>query len=348
MKLTQLVAVIATAFSLQFAHGANLYTAATAPDAASREALSHTLKGFDDGAMSPDDVAAAVHRNYPIVIEQGVAARQPADADVWFDQMSELELEHIAQLYVNSNADQGRTGKLLYIMAARLDGARLARLSRHFGYNEVYAAIQSTAPAKLAAFSALAKTATPAPIAGAALRIPAMTIKLSGGGFVSTMASFTPTTSMTFSELYTGFRSMQTGSMAAPAAFFEVLEFTGKKMWPATVGYAIGTGISAAMQTYAPDWYMNSFVPAVGGSIYNSQMYLQNSAGTIYNDLQTGVNALGNYQSSLMPIFALSPAVQGQMASTGGDYGMCYEYQEVEAGGGGSCGREGCYPHQAE
>ena len=107
------------------------------------------MGAFEEGAAGPGDIAAAIERNFPKIIEQNVASMRPATASIWMDQLSDLEFEHLAQLYVNANTAAGRSGKLLLVAASRFDGSHLSRWARFFGYNEVYTAIAAVSQQKL-------------------------------------------------------------------------------------------------------------------------------------------------------------------------------------------------------
>jgi hypothetical protein len=343
VNIQKLAALCATIFSIPLCHAAvSAYDASTAPDAASREVLSHPVRAFEEGAAGPNDIAAAIERNYPKIVEQNIAAMRPANAAAWMDQLSDLELQHLAQLYVNANATAGRSGKLLAVAASRFDGTHLSRLAHFFGYNEVYSAVASVSPQKMQDFMSRTQMAYSAPVPGAALSVP-MTVSAFRTGGVSTMAGFTPSTSMTLEQLYSGFRTMGVGSMAGTAAIYETAMYAGRNLvvaWGA--GYAFGSGITYMMQEYTPDFYYNTFVPAVGGTIANTITYVQNTVTTVYNDYFNGAaTALGNFQMGTIPVYGNSPTVESDMGATGGDFGMEYEFMEVSGGGGGGspCGR---------
>jgi hypothetical protein len=194
--------VVATPFS--FAANAPRYTSPEmAPDAISREILSHPIRSFEEGAVDSSDVSAAIDRNYPKIIEQNVASMPPKTAAAWLDQLSDLELEHIAQLYVSSNAKAGRSGKLLFVWAYRLDGAHLAQVARFFGYDNVYSAILTVAPLKAQSFAASTAIRYLAPVPGAPLSVPPNIASAVNSGRATPMAGFTPQTGMTFEQLYT-------------------------------------------------------------------------------------------------------------------------------------------------
>ena len=141
-------AAIALLVPVSYASAATQLTMVTAPDAVSRAVLSVPTVKFEDGAESRGDVPAAIARNYPQIIEQNFARMSTAATHAVVNNLTDVELQAIAQLYANANADAHRTGALLLIAADRMDGAHLARLSKFFDYAPVYDAITKMAPTK--------------------------------------------------------------------------------------------------------------------------------------------------------------------------------------------------------
>jgi hypothetical protein len=329
VNANKIAALTAIALATPLCHAMGAYSATTAPDAVSREVLSQPLHSFEEGAVTPQDIPGAIHRNLPLVVEQAVAGMRPSKARAWLDGMSDFQLQRVAQLYVKSNADTKRAGKLLQVLAARLDGARLGRLSKFFGSEEVALAVSSVAPEKMAAFAANTSSefVAPAPEAVTALG--------TGRGVIDPM--WTPAISMTLEELYDGFYSMQVGSMATTAALYETASYAGTKLVPAFgYGYAFGTGLSYVMENYMPTFYYNTFVPAVG----NAADYLQSVVDTTY-DYSPVVDLLGPYQGSSMPVMGVPADAQGEMLRTGGDYQTevaYHTYYDVD----GHCSRPSC------
>lgn len=340
MKLNQLAATVVVALSMPLCHATTGYTAYTAPDAVSQGILAVQIATPDEGAVNAADVPNAIDRNFPRIIEQNLAARRASSAMAWIDQLSDLELDHLAQLYVNSNATNARTGKLLQVAASRLDGAHLGRLSRFFGYADVHAAVASIAPHKLGAFEANSSAAFIAPVAGAALSVPMTVARIGAGaagvGGATTMAGFVPSVSMTFEQLYAGFRSMQVGSMATTGAIYETATYAGRNLVIAWgVGYAFGSGITYLMQEYEPAFYYDTFVNWVGVPID----WVNNYVLTTYN-YGTNLSGLGAYQSSTLPTYGTISSQISNMGSYGGDWATEGAYQTFEGGSGGdSCSR---------
>src|SRR5437868_476695 len=127
------------------------FTSITAPDQPARQALANPAKAVPQGVP---DVNAAIHKNLPLVIEQNFARLDVPGAAMLVDNLTDKELSKLAQLYNQSNSDTGHKALLLPILAYRLDGARLGRLSQHFGYAPVYAAVVAHAPSKVEVFNA--------------------------------------------------------------------------------------------------------------------------------------------------------------------------------------------------
>lgn len=346
MKLNQLAAAVVVASSLPLCHAAIGYTAFSAPDAVSKSILADQVATPEEGALDSADIPAAINRNFPRIIEQNLAARRANSAKAWIDQLSDLELQHLAQLYVDSNASADRTGKLLQVAASRLDGARLGRLSKFFGHEDVRAAVASIAPAKLAGFEANSSLSFAAPVVGAALSVPPTLARFGAGaaavGGATTMSgTFTPSVSMTLEQLYAGFRSMQVGSMATTGAIYETAAYAGRNLVIAWgLGYAFGSGITYLMQEYEAAFYYGTFVNWVGEPVaWVNNLVLQ----TYY--FGSNVQGLGSYQSSTLPTMGTTSPQIGSMGSTGGDWATEGAYETFEGGSGDTCPRgESCPP----
>jgi hypothetical protein len=265
--------------------------------------------------------------------------------------LTDRELQGLAQLYANANAANHRDGLLLLIAANRVDGTRLARMSKAFGYAPVYDAIAKVAPTKAQDFAQHAAIVYPSPVAGAStpMMLSAQVTSetgrgrlTAGGTIVSPMQSFKPAVSMTFEQLYVGFRTLQVGSMAGTAALYETMVFAGKNLGIAySSGYAVGTGLTWVAQTYMPDWYYGTFVDAVG----NSVNWFQNTANTVGTLLGTSVYDLGHFELQTTPTMSVpSPAVE-LMETSGGDWQITSEMVDYSLGAGRHCQRgTGCYP----
>ena len=321
----------------------------TAPDVASRVILASPAVHFEDGATSKADLPAAIHRNYPKIIEQSFARMDATSTKALVDNLSDVELKGIAQLYANGNADAHRTGALLLVAADRMDGPHLARMAKFFGYAPVYEAITKVAPLKAQSFAQNAPIVYEAPVAGAATPMTTLmsraamsasterlTVLVGGGTLAPMQSAFKPAVSMTFDELYTGFRTLQVGSMAGTGALYETMMYSGLQLSGAYAGgYAIGTGLTWVAQTYFPDWYSNTFVPLVGDSV----VWFQNTANTVGSFYGGAVYDLGHYEAATAPVLSVPTPAQHSMQDTGGDFGVTSAWNTVYLNGGGSCPR---------
>ena len=346
-KITKVAVGLAVALLVQASQAASTdLTRYTAPDAVSRAILSNHVR-FDDGALTPQDRPAAIHRNYPIIIEQNFARMDQAHSAAWVDQLSDVELQGIAQLYTNANADAHRAGSLLLVAANRMNGPHLARLSKFFGYSPVYNAILSAAPIKAQSFAQNAASQYEAPVAGALapaeMARPAplsfSTMTVLGGrpdGPITPM-QFKPNVSMTLQEIYTGFRGMMIGESAATAALYETTVYAGGQLGQVFIGgYTVGTGLTMLAQTYAPDWYNGTFVNTVG----NSVDWFQNTANTVGGFWGSQIYDLGHYEQQIAPTLGVPKTVQVTISQYGGDDDFESAWEDFSASSGGSCGQD--------
>jgi hypothetical protein len=304
----------------------------TAPDAVSRAILAHPILKFEQGAVSNADIPAAIHRNYPMIVEQNLARMDAKHTATFVDQLSDVELKGMAQLYTNANADAHRTGTLLLVAANRMDGPHLARMSKFFGYTPVYNAILAAAPIKAQSFAQNATIAFEAPIPGAETPMAAVArsltlssngaaasaevIQLPGGGKITPM-QWKPSTGMTWDEIYTGFRGMQVGELAGTAALYETAFYAGTQLTVAWgSGYAFGTGLTYLADTYTSTWYNETFVPMVG----NTYTWFQNTVDMAGTWAGSNLYDLGHFEMTTAPTFSLPPAAEKISGTTGGDF----------------------------
>jgi len=341
-------AAIAIILPASYASSAPIpYSTLTAPDVASRNILKTHYISFQDGAAGPNDVRAAIDRNFADVIEHNLAVMPERTARMWLDQMSDRELADLAQLYTNSNAMTFRTGHALEVLAVRLDVNRLARLPKFFGTSEVTRAVLAAAPTKYSALTAVSgPDVHAAPLAGAPVTYPVAMQGSLSGSTVRPMQT-APTVDMTLNEVYLNFRTLPVGSLSVQSSIYETAQFAGKNLVYAWgVGYGFGTGITYLMQTYAPSWYYGSFVDVVGGTPYNAIDFVQNLVLNTFNLYSAGLtNQLGNYQAGSVGTMGAAGAAPA-MIDTGGDLGMEYEFEAFEnaTGGGKICVGGTCAP----
>jgi len=321
--------LVAYSAILAFASAANAapkpFTTATAPDEISRAVLAHPLKRIDQGSTAGGaDAMRAIHQNFAQIVEQNFARLDSSGARKLVDNLSDRELSDLAQVYVNVVSDTGHQAKLLDVLAYRLDGARLGRLSKHFGYADVDAAVVRSAPAKEFEFSQSTSTAYAAPVAGAMLVGAA---GVGGGGGVQPMGSIGPYLNMTPNEIYLDFRTAPVGALGVPGALFE----TGVVMYSATWvafwgGYYVGTQFANLIQTYdLPLW--------------------DNISDVVGTTMQTITNAvtpptLGSAQKGAVPIYGVTSTQYTDLGTHSGDYLDTEEWTDY--GGGGSGCRVDC------
>jgi hypothetical protein len=319
----------------------NNYTAKTAPDTLSKQILAHHYVSFEDGATGPADTRAAIHRDFAKVIEQNLAQMPAKSMTAWLDGMSDAELRDLAQLYVNANADTRGTGSALQVFATRLDGPRLARLAKHFGYQEMNAAVLAVAPLKAQSFAASVSIVHAGPVPGAALMHDMASSGAPDPAAGRAATTPMPTTDMSITEIYLDFRTAPIGSLSAKSAIFETAQFAGMRLFRVgTWGYAIGTQVNDLMEEYAPDFYYGTFVPVVGGSIDAAIVWTQDLVTRTYNYFANDqTRALGAYQARTLPEMGVSPYEMNDMLIDGGDLGMEEPFEYYEEGGGA------CYPH---
>jgi hypothetical protein len=349
LKFTHIAVSAAVALILPAAYAASApLNMLTAPDMASRGILASPITHFEEGATSKSDIPAAINRNYAKIIEQNFARLNATDTNSLVDNLSDVELKSIAQLYANANADAHRSGALLLVAADRMDGQHLARISKFFGYAPVYDAITKVAPTKAQNFAQNAPIVYTAPVAGASTPMTTMVMALpeaspsavklavAVGGVIAPMQAFKPAISMTFDQLYTGFRTLQVGSMASTAALYETMVYSGMQLSGAYAGgYAVGTGMTWLAQTYAPDWYYGTFVNAVG----NTVDWFQTTANTVGSFYGSSIYDLGHYEAATAPVMNVPSTAQTSMQDTGGDFGVTSAWNTVWVNAPSNCPR---------
>jgi hypothetical protein len=319
LKASKIASAAGLALAACAAHAAaDPTTARSAPDAVSMQILAHHDVSFLEGATGPADVPAAIHRNFAKVIEQNLA-RMPASAmTAWLDGMNDAELRDLAQLYVNANADAHGKGAALQVFATRLDGRRLARLGRFFGYHEMNEAVLAVAPLKAQALAAGTSIVHAGPVPGAAIvRQASLNASLRAGAAANAGTSILD---MSPYELYLDLRTMPIGARSVPAAIFETAMVWGAGLKGAYEGGQwVGTQIVGLMKAYAPDWYYGTFIHAVGDTVSFTQTVVDVS----YDYYTTGRTAdLGRYQGLTMPVMGVSRGDMYQMGLSGGDLGL--------------------------
>lgn len=106
-------------------------------DLVSREILATEILKIDQGSLPGADPSRQIHKNFSQLVEQNVARLDPLATARLFDGLSDGELADLAQLYTTAITDTGRAPRMLALFAQRLDGVRLGRASKHFGFAAV-------------------------------------------------------------------------------------------------------------------------------------------------------------------------------------------------------------------
>jgi hypothetical protein len=339
VKLRHSIAAAAALFvSVASASAAELaFTAQTAPDLASRKILAHPLLRLDEGALPGTDPRLAVHANFNQVIEQNFARLGKAGTATLVDNLSELELHDLAQLYVNAAADSGHKMRLLDVLANRLDEAHLARIARHFGYTETNAAVARIAPEKLAQFSSLADVAVAAPVAGVALAHVAQGgVRPMGPVGIGQFLNMTPY------EIYLDFRTAPVGALGVGGSLLESAGVIGVGVSLAWYGgQKAGDVLAPLIETYDPTLW-----DAIGGTIAE----IVNNYTTATTQVQSGqyMSALGSMFGAQLSGTKETPSVNYDCEYHGGDYDSMGDWSAYDASmgsGGGQCFNGSCYEH---
>jgi hypothetical protein len=114
-----------------------------------------------------------------------------------------------------------------------------------------------------------------------------------------------PTLDMTIPEIYLEFRTAPVGNVGPAAAIAETTMYVSKNVgFAATVGWAIGTGISNLIETYDP-----SLNDAIGGTVAG----MVDAANQSWDEYKQG-----QYQASFDALFGSPVSNSGNPA---GDFG---------------------------
>jgi hypothetical protein len=294
----------------------SLYLADTAPHPTGRAILRDALRGLDAGASGEHDVADAIRRNFPQIIEQNFAMIDETRFEVLVAALSPHELSMLAHLYLARCAELGRETRLLLLFAERSAIDTLVRISHAFGHDHVAHALaqarQEALPEFELAWSAHAASGfsavAPEPVPGAP----------------HGAAASGPTHHYTIHEIYLSFRTAPVGALSVRAAVYETTLFASRRLVPAWgAGYWVGAQIVAPMiQTYWPAGW-----DAVGATVHNIVQSLSQTSDIVasaFLERQTGNS------------FGLSAVEIAAFQSTGGDYGVARNWYEVLGAGGGN------------
>jgi hypothetical protein len=291
-------------------------------DKVSLDILSRQLTTIQQRLTVQPSVGYTIHQNFPQLVEQNFAALDPQSVTTLFDHLSEKELADLAQLYTTAISDAGRPSRLLAVLAIRMDGVRLGRASKHFGFGPVYEAVNANAPSKSQEFLQASSVSYAAPLPGASL-VPSKSMSAHApqeNASVGEFLNYTPY------EIYLSFRTAPIGALGPVGALYESAALmSGALVGSFTTGWAIGTALDPLIQEYAPSTW-----DAIGGTI---NQIIENMwtapKGTPANGAAEGAGAQG---------FGVSADVYGDL-SGGGDYEVTSDWADYGGGSsGGGCG----------
>ena len=293
-------------------------------------------------AQVTGDKNAAMHAAFPQIIEQNFARLDALHMAAMVNVLSDQELSDLAQLYVNATSDISAPKRLLNMMAHRLSPQHLGRVSRHFGFADVYEAINSQAPAKRNDFIAASNPNFRGPVVGDLRFGPTGAFAPERSGKMMTTAyrpyldsphlmrtaGFGQFMNHTPYEIYLDFRTAPVGSLGVAGALWESSVVMSSTLLASySTGYAIGTYVVAPLiENYAPSLY--NAIGSLVSSIVN----------TLSNSWISGTS--GQAQQSTAPTFQSTGMQIDSFSSFGGDYGAASSWETLSGGGGGG----GHYP----
>ena len=251
-------------------------TAETAPDAISRHILGQRITDLNCGATVREAFPAAFDRGFAQLIDQNFAERDVAATAELIDGMSDVELSDLAQLYVNATTAHGRPEKLMFVLAHRLDGRRLGRVARHFGFGRTYHAVHAIAPGKAQGargFLNHADTGFNGPVPGyyggpysqvppdtpTADGLVKMTLRRQAPGWRMTPAArYTEFLHHTPTQIYQAMRTAKYGSLSVEGALLEAASIMSGglgRAWFAgsAFGYVV---VRPVVEFYMPGFYI--------------------------------------------------------------------------------------------
>ena len=305
------------------------YTVATAPDALTKAILGERITPVHKRLVPGADFAAIIREAIPTIIERNFARLNGPGVAALLGGFSRGELRSLANTYAEA-LDGSRPGRLLDLLALRLRGRQLARLSPYFGFAPMYEASWRSAPEKTQEFLEHANPNDVAPVPEAVYSPIKKVRYVTGGRFIKT---FTPNLDMTLRQIYTGFRTSVVGGLSVKAALYETTVYASRPIIMTWGGaYFVGTGVSMLIQEFAPSLHM-----AIGAGIHTSVDTLTSTA--TYGNIIAGAA-----QAHCATSFSLG-SVATTIAETGGDYGICSAwYFSTGGGSGGSCSKTGTCP----
>ena len=311
-------AVASAASGRGIAQDASRAAGGALPYRSARHILAQALPRIDHGARAASDVAAAVHDNFPQIVEQNFARLGRAPFERMFVELSDLEFQGLAGLYMRACMQQARAPRLLDLFAERLDAGKLARLAPHFGSEPLWAALRRTSPAKLLQFDqALATQPTaesaPKPVATAP-STAAPPVALTG-----------PTVDYTLYEIYLAYRTAPIGALSVRAALYQASMYAGTHLGLAWwAGQTVGDVLAPLIETHAPGLWVS-----IGGALHAVVEGLSRATESVTRAI---------WQIEGAQTFGLTSFESMMMSTTGGDYGVVYDWWRYSGGSGsGQC-----------
>lgn len=282
----------------------------SAEAAITQQVLANQISTIDEGTPAGSESNWTINKNFPQIIEQNIARQNARQASDLIDNLSALELSHLAQLYVNANSDTGRSGLLLQLWAAKLDGKRLGRISKHFGYSSVYNAVMTIAPGKWSTFEAHSNHTFAEPVAGAGIVVSDVSTP-TGQQTIGKWLNYTPY------QIYLDMRTAPVGALSVNGALFETsMALGGATYMSFQGGWTAGSWAASLIQTYSP-----SLWNTIGGTV----------AGMVNQISSAGTYVLqGQYEKSAGALFGLTPSQSTTMSSSGGDYDAAQAWEDYD------------------
>ena len=304
--------------------------AANAQDEVTHAILANPITRLNQGGPVGAHWGSTLHRNFPQLIEQGFAARSPAEVAQVLDGYSERELAALAQNYTNATMDGGHQPRLLDVFALRLGGGpRLGRLSKHFGFGPTYEAVNRSARGATQDFLRHTRPDWAAPAPGR--RVGVRFADGDGRPRMMRVAGVSEYLDMTIVQIFQSFRAGPIGGLSVAASSW----MTGATVWAAVYasyssGYVLGTAAAAVIDYMAP-----SFYPGVG-SLMQILIVPISLAPTSF-DVGKAMD------KSMEEPWGLTSELAREIHDTGGDYGAAAAWAHVDYGStwDGSGGRFG-------
>lgn len=262
------------------------------------------IESLVEGSRDLNQVDRALHRNFPQIIEQNLAALDPIAMSRWVDNAESELWPTLAACYEAAIADAGKPHVMADLLALNLDIERLARLAPYFAPQVLETAVARWRPEQHASLLALHPT------------------PYSGMGAQTTNSG--PTIDYTLREIYLSYRTAPVGSLSVRAALYETTAFAGRRLagaWGA--GTLIGMGLAPLIQHYAPGLW-NS----IGATVHWFVSQFQSA---------TTVSERGRAQRDLLQPMDVGEGGYLGLTTRGGDYLVVKELPILISGGGSIC-----------